>query len=84
MFPIIVAPLDDSMLALPVHILRTCANRKPDILKGGVSENNNQLRQILVYRLDLFTGIRQHLVPILGRQFLFRDAGIINVLCSSE
>ena len=77
MFPVVVATFDKRVLTLSVHILRPCTDRMPDILQGGVPEDDNQLCQHLIHLLDLCTGIRKHLMSVLLCHLLFGDAGII-------
>ena len=81
MFPVVVAPLDEGMLTLPVHVLCPLTDGVPYILQCGVLQDDDQLRELSVHFADLLPYVGQYLITILLSPFMFGQAGIVDILC---
>ena len=81
MFPVVVAPLDEGVLTLTVHVLCPLTDGVPYILQCGVLQDDDQLRELSVHFADLLPYVRQYLITILLSPFMFGQAGIVDVLC---
>ena len=80
MFPVVVAPLDEGVLTLTVHVLCPLTDGVPYILQCGVLQDDDQLRELSVHFADLLPYVRQYLITILLSPFMFGQAGIVDVL----